>query len=126
MGSFGFRKSKSFGPVRFTATHRGIGVSGGIKGVRAGINSNGRVSGSAGIPGTGLSYRTSKQLGSKHAAAAPGAEAPAPAPENRAARRRQPGVGGRIVRLIGVLIIILIVLSFMAAACTAVFLGGGQ
>jgi uncharacterized protein DUF4236 len=41
MGIF-FRKSVSFGPVRLNFSKSGVGVSAGIKGLRAGVTSRGK------------------------------------------------------------------------------------
>jgi len=58
---FYIKKSIKFGPLRFNLSNSGIGVSTGVKGLRAGVDSKGRtyVSGGKGI----LRYR--KQLSPK-------------------------------------------------------------
>lgn len=53
---FSFRKSVKIGPVRLNASKSGLGVSVGVKGARIGVNSKGKVYGSAGA--NGLYYRT--------------------------------------------------------------------
>lgn len=59
MGSLRFRRSISLGGgVRINLNKRSIGISAGIPGVRYSVNSDGRSTRSAGIPGTGLYYRS--------------------------------------------------------------------
>lgn len=53
---FLFKKSIKVGPVRVNVSKSGVGVSAGVKGARIGINSKGKVYGSAGVKG--LTYRT--------------------------------------------------------------------
>ena len=60
---FKFRKSKKFGPARFTLSKRGLSSSIGGKGFRIGVNSRGKVRTTVSIPGTGISY--SSTLGGK-------------------------------------------------------------
>jgi len=58
MGSLRFRRSIRLGPgVRLNVNKRSIGISAGVRGARASINSDGRSTRSIGIPGSGLSYR---------------------------------------------------------------------
>jgi hypothetical protein len=51
-----FRRSFSFGPLRWTFTRRGVSTSLGIKGARVSLSSDGRVRETLGLPGTGVSY----------------------------------------------------------------------
>ena len=61
-----FRKTISLLPgVRLNVSKSGVGISAGVPGLRGSINTSGRVTGTASIPGTGLSYVKTKQLGSK-------------------------------------------------------------
>ena len=62
-----FRKTISLLPgVRLNVSKSGIGVSAGIPGLRGSINTSGRVTGTASIPGTGVSYvKTKKIFGNK-------------------------------------------------------------
>lgn len=60
---FNFRKSKKFGPSKFTLSKRGLSSSIGVKGFRIGVNSRGKVRTTVSIPGTGISYSTT--LGGK-------------------------------------------------------------
>ena len=53
---FRFRKSVNLGGVRFTASKSGISTSIGGKGFRVTKHANGKVSSTASIPGTGISY----------------------------------------------------------------------
>jgi hypothetical protein len=63
MSKFQFRKRKSIAKgISLNISKKGIGVSAGPKGMRVSRSATGRVSGSIGIPGSGLSYR--KQLNS--------------------------------------------------------------
>lgn len=59
-----FRKSKSSGPFRVTASKSGLHTSVGGKGFRMGVGTNGKVRTTVSIPGTGISY-TSTKGGSK-------------------------------------------------------------
>lgn len=63
-----FRRSVGFGPLRVTATKRGMSASLGVKGARVGVNSKGQVRRTVGLPGTGV-YDT-EVVG--HVGAAPG------------------------------------------------------
>ena len=61
-----FRKTISLFPgVRLNVSKSGVGVSAGVPGLRGSINTSGRVTGTVGIPGTGLSYVKTKTLGKK-------------------------------------------------------------
>lgn len=53
---FRFRKTKSYGPVRFTASKSGIGYSVGVKGARITKKAAGGIRTTTSIPGTGISY----------------------------------------------------------------------
>jgi hypothetical protein len=56
--AFRFRKSKSIFPgVRINLTPKGLGISAGTKGMRVSRSATGQSSLSAGIPGSGISYR---------------------------------------------------------------------
>lgn len=71
---FRFRKSKSFGPVRITASKRGVSASIGAGPFRVTKSSTGRTTSTVRIPGTGVSYvATSSSRGSTRAAAGRGA-----------------------------------------------------
>ncbi len=60
-----FRKSIKIAPgVKLNFGKNSIGVSAGVKGARVSVNSNGRVTKSVGIPGTGISYMKTSKLGS--------------------------------------------------------------
>ena len=61
-----FRKSISLLPgVRLNISKSGVGVSAGVPGLRGSINSSGRLTGTVGIPGTGVSYVKTKTIGKK-------------------------------------------------------------
>ena len=61
-----FRKSISLLPgVKLNISKSGVGVSAGVPGLRGSINSSGRVTGTVGIPGTGVSYVKTKTIGKK-------------------------------------------------------------
>lgn len=63
---FRFRKSFNLGSgFRLNLNKKSAGISFGGKGFRYSINTNGRRTASAGIPGTGLYYTTSSNSGSK-------------------------------------------------------------
>ena len=53
---FRFRKSVNVGGVRFTASKSGVSTSIGGKGFRVTKHANGKISSTASIPGTGISY----------------------------------------------------------------------
>ncbi|WP_430336020.1 DUF4236 domain-containing protein [Rhodococcus sp. ACT016] len=59
-----FRKSKSFGPVRLTASKRGLGVSVGAGPLRVSRGADGKVRRTVRVPGTGI-YDTKVISGSK-------------------------------------------------------------
>jgi hypothetical protein len=59
MGSFRFRRTIKLAPgVRLNVNKRSVGISAGVRGVRASVNTDGQSTRSAGIPGTGLYYRS--------------------------------------------------------------------
>ncbi len=61
-----FRKTISlFKGVHLNVSKSGIGVSAGVPGLRGSINSSGRMTGTVGIPGTGVSYVKTKTIGKK-------------------------------------------------------------
>jgi hypothetical protein len=52
-----FRKSKNLGGgFRLNASHKGLGMSWGVKGFRVGVGSDGKKRMTASIPGTGVRY----------------------------------------------------------------------
>ena len=51
-----FRKSINIGPLRINISKSGIGFSLGVKGFRVGRSAKGKMTATASIPGTGLSY----------------------------------------------------------------------
>jgi hypothetical protein len=55
MGLF-VRKLISLGPLALNFSKSGIGISAGVRGLRAGVSSHRRVYTSAGLPGTGLRF----------------------------------------------------------------------
>ena len=60
---FRFRKSMKIAPgLRLTFGKRSIGLSAGVRGARVSLNSSGRVTSSAGIPGSGLYWTESVSL----------------------------------------------------------------
>ena len=60
-----FRKSINLIPgVRLNIGTTGVSISTGVRGFRKTFHSSGRVTTSVGIPGTGISYVTSKKMGS--------------------------------------------------------------
>jgi hypothetical protein len=54
---FYFRRRLSLGPLRLNLSKSGIGISSGIRGLRAGITAHGRMYTTANVPGTGLYWR---------------------------------------------------------------------
>lgn len=61
-----FRKSKNFGPLRFTLSKSGLGMSVGVKGFRVTKTANGRLRTTASIPGTGISYVKDRSVSSQN------------------------------------------------------------
>lgn len=60
---FRFRKSFKVAPgVKINVSKKSIGISAGTKGAHVSVNSSGRVTKSAGIPGTGISYVETKKI----------------------------------------------------------------
>jgi Protein of unknown function (DUF4236) len=55
-----YRKSVDLGPFRVNLSKSGIGYSVGAKDFRVGVNAKGRRYESVTVPGTGISYRSSK------------------------------------------------------------------
>jgi hypothetical protein len=84
VGSLFFRRSKSFGPLRFNLTKHGVGASIGVPGLRWSVHSSGRSTRTVGIPGTGLYYRD--QHGPRRRAA----RTARPAPSTAHRRTAQP------------------------------------
>lgn len=63
---FRMRKSIKIAPgIRVNISNKSIGVSAGVKGLRYSVNSSGRKTVTASIPGTGISYSKSIRSGSK-------------------------------------------------------------
>jgi len=63
---FIFRKSVKLAPgVRLNFSKRGLGISAGVPGARLSVSSKGRITGSTGIPGTGMRYTESVNLKTK-------------------------------------------------------------
>jgi hypothetical protein len=54
--TFYFRKRLGLGPLALNFSKSGIGVSAGVRGLRAGISSHRGVYTSVGLPGTGLRF----------------------------------------------------------------------
>lgn len=74
-----FRKSKKIAPgVRLNLSAKSASISIGPKGFKKTFSTSGRVTTTVGIPGTGLSYSTSKKMG-QTAAGSTSQEAPAAA-----------------------------------------------
>jgi len=51
------RKRRSLGPLSLNLSRSGVGISIGIRGLRAGITSHGRLFSSASLPGSGIYWR---------------------------------------------------------------------
>ncbi len=59
MSKFQFRKRMKLAPgLNLNISKRGLGLSAGPKGLKVSRSAQGRISGSAGIPGSGISYRS--------------------------------------------------------------------
>lgn len=58
MSKFQFRKRLKLAPgLSLNISKKGLGLSAGPKGLKASVSAQGRLTGSAGIPGSGISYR---------------------------------------------------------------------
>jgi len=58
MSKFQFRKRVKLVPgLSLSVSKKGLGLSAGPKGLKASVSAQGRITGSAGIPGSGISYR---------------------------------------------------------------------
>jgi hypothetical protein len=58
-----FRKSTKIGPIRFTASKSGIGVSAGVPGLRVTKRADGKIQRTVSLPGTGI--RNVESIGGK-------------------------------------------------------------
>lgn len=61
-----YRKSRSSGPFRVTVSKSGLHTSVGGKGFRVGVGTNGKVRTTVSIPGTGISYTTTRGGSKSH------------------------------------------------------------
>ncbi|MGE5645071.1 MAG: DUF4236 domain-containing protein [Acidobacteriota bacterium] len=62
---FRFQRSIRIAPgLRINLSKSGAGISAGVRGLRVGVDAKGRTYGSAGLPGTGMSYRATGSRGS--------------------------------------------------------------
>lgn len=62
-----FRKSINLGKgVKLNISKESVGISAGVKGVRVSVNSKGRKTTSVSIPGTGLSYVSTKKISNRN------------------------------------------------------------
>lgn len=60
MRKFQFRKRMKLAPgINLNISKKGLGLSAGPKGLKVSRSAQGRITGSAGIPGSGISYRSS-------------------------------------------------------------------
>lgn len=76
-----FRRSIKLGPgLRVNVGKRSLGLSAGVRGARYSVNTSGRTTQSVGVPGTGLSYVSSKGGGggTRRTASKPSPAAPSP------------------------------------------------
>lgn len=73
---FRYRKSKSFGPVRITASKRGVSASVGAGPFRVTKSTTGRTTSTVRIPGTGVSHVTTSS--NRHSTQKPGVQASQP------------------------------------------------
>ncbi|MEY9213481.1 DUF4236 domain-containing protein [Thermobifida halotolerans] len=88
----GFRLRKSFkiAPgVRMTVSHRGVGYSVGGRGMRISRSAGGRLTGSVGIPGSGLSYSTRLDGGRPRRPSRPASR---PQPKTAQPQQNKPGL----------------------------------
>ncbi len=60
---FSYRKSANLGPFRVNLSKSGVGYSVGRPGFRTGVSARGKRYSTFSLPGTGVSYRTSKPTG---------------------------------------------------------------
>lgn len=125
---FRFRKSFKVAPgIKLNVSKKSVGISMGTKGARVSVNSSGRVTKSVSIPGTGVSYVKSEQIGKKKTAAkssgtpseppSSGGELPPSTPENTTPTPQGPKKY-RALQILGILFIFV----GMAYACSSDFL----
>jgi uncharacterized protein DUF4236 len=62
-----FQRSIRLGPIKLNLSKFGLGFSTGVRGLRAGVDAKGRRYSSEGVPGTGLSWRTTVTTGERRA-----------------------------------------------------------
>lgn len=61
---FRFQRSIRIAPgLRINLSKSGAGISAGVRGLRVGVDAKGRKYSSVGLPGTGMSYRTTGSRG---------------------------------------------------------------
>lgn len=53
---FNFRKSFKVGPIKLTASKKGLGVSAGVKGFRVSRGASKKTRATVSLPGTGISF----------------------------------------------------------------------
>lgn len=103
-----FRKSKSFGPVRLTASKRGLGISAGAGPVRISRGADGKVRRTVRAPGTGL-YDTKVISGDRKKSRAKPGSAARPAPPQMTAAEQ----GQAMLWLVGTVVVLIIVITLM-------------
>lgn len=99
MGSFRFRKSFNIIPalLKLNINKQSVSVTAGVRGAHATYNSKGYRTLSAGLPGTGLSYRDTRKVG----AAKPQPKPQSTPPEDQFIDLETRKVGTTVVRLRG-------------------------
>ena len=75
---FRFRKSFKFGPLRLNVNRSSMSVTAGVRGAHVTYNNRGQRTVSFGLPGTGLSYRTTTTAHGRQLRQPPPHDAPAP------------------------------------------------
>ncbi len=111
-----FRKSFKIAPgVRVNVGKKSVGISAGVKGARVSVNSNGRVTKTMGVPGTGISYVTTSKIGGNDSSEQPGNPV---TPQNPTPAPLQPPQGGKNYTLIKALSLFLIAVGLLLSVAT--------
>lgn len=112
-----FRKSFKIAPgVRVNVGKKSVGISAGVKGARVSVNSNGRVTKTVGLPGTGVSYVTTSQIGGNDSSEQLGD--PVTQQNSAPAPMQQPPQGGKNYTLIKALSLFLIAVGLLLSVAT--------
>jgi Protein of unknown function (DUF4236) len=102
------RRIKVFPGLTINLSKSGVGFSAGVRGLHAGIDAKGRRYTSAGLPGTGLSWRGYKKTGLHRLNPPPTTGSRRPIPRS--------GTPERVTSIVVILVIAILVLVFLGHA----------